>query len=129
MFCFTAGALLDAFAELQPALLEAARECWRVSVARPGLDARIVEIDAASFGALEDISIDYAVMESGRQRRRGAGELRLERHRLVERDPGESSSATRTATPSGRGVLVDVTNSFVQSEGRMVAAVGIENTW
>src|SRR5689334_17235436 len=61
MFCFTARAMLDAFARYAPAVLEAVRPVWSTIAAKPG--GAMLEIDAAQFAAVPDISIDYAVME------------------------------------------------------------------
>ena len=60
MFCFTAGTLLAAFRAHCPALYAAAEACWAASRGEAGLTT---EIDADSFAALDDISIDYAIME------------------------------------------------------------------
>lgn len=61
MFCFTAGAVLAAFRAHSPALFAAGEACWAASRSEGG--AMTTEIDADSFAALEDISIDYAIME------------------------------------------------------------------
>ena len=60
MFCFTAGAALAAFREHCPALFAAGEACWAAS---RGEGSATTEIDADSFAGLEDISIDYAIME------------------------------------------------------------------
>lgn len=127
MFCFTAGRVLEAFGAFQPRLLEAARECWSTSTARAGVDSSIVEIDPATFGALDDISIDYAVMEK-------APNVAVVRASFDWSDIGSWSAIHQAVSSDAQGnsvvgeaVLVDVKNSFVQSDGRMVAAVGVEN--
>jgi mannose-1-phosphate guanylyltransferase len=62
MFCFRAVDMLRAFDTLKPELAAAGRACWVASRdKRVGDDA--VELDKATFGALESISIDYAIFE------------------------------------------------------------------
>jgi mannose-1-phosphate guanylyltransferase/mannose-6-phosphate isomerase len=127
MFCFTAGAILREFEAHQPALLKAARACWEASNNRAEADSHIVEIDGASFGELADISIDYAVMEK-------AANVAIVPASFDWSDIG-SWSAMHEAVSSdaagnsvvGEAILVDVKNSYIQADGRLVAAVGIDN--
>ena len=60
MFCFTARAMLAAFAQHAPAVLAAARAALPAGAAR---GEAMLEIDATAFAAAPDVSIDYAVME------------------------------------------------------------------
>lgn len=65
MFCFTAGALLDALDEHSCEVLSAAKnaiDSIRVEVGQ-GPTSSISRFDAHAFGLQPDISIDYAVME------------------------------------------------------------------
>ena len=127
MFCFSAGRLLEEFAAHQPELLEAAKSCWECSANRAELDSHIVEIDADSFGRLADISIDFAVMEK-------ASNVAVVPAQFDWSDIG-SWSAIHQAVSSdscgnsviGEAILVDVSNTYIQSEGRLVAAVGMNN--
>lgn len=85
------------------------------------------EMPAETFNAVPDISVDYAVME------------RSARVAVVPVDIGWSDigswSAIRDmAEPDdennraiGEVIFVDSINSYVQSEDRLVAAVGIDN--
>lgn len=127
MFCFTAGKVLEAFAAHQPEMLESARACWESSANRPELDASIVELDAASFGSLADISIDYAIMEK-------ASNVAVVRAGFDWSDIGSWSAIHQAVTSDasgnsvvGEAILVDVSNSYVQTDGRLVAAVGLDN--
>jgi mannose-1-phosphate guanylyltransferase/mannose-6-phosphate isomerase len=127
MFCATVGALLAALREHQPALLESARACWKACASRAELDSHIVEIDAAAFGALPDISIDFAVMEK-------AANVAVVKARFGWSDIGSwnaihdvlRSDATGNSVV-GEAILVDVANTYVQAEGRIVAAVGVRD--
>lgn len=59
MFCFTAGAIIDAFEKHSPDVLDAANETMATAQIQPGQ----VRFNAHAFGLQPDISIDYAVME------------------------------------------------------------------
>ncbi|MBK8066469.1 MAG: mannose-1-phosphate guanylyltransferase/mannose-6-phosphate isomerase [Rhodanobacteraceae bacterium] len=123
MFCFAAGALLESMAQTCPALLAAARACY----ARVDADAMPIEFDRDSFAALPDISVDYAVME--RATRRAVVPASFDWNdigswkAISELDPGDADG-NRTQGPA---VLVDSRNCYVQSKGRLVAAVGVDD--
>jgi mannose-1-phosphate guanylyltransferase/mannose-6-phosphate isomerase len=122
MFCFRARALLDAAAASCPDALETARACHLAT----DRGARVVEFAGASFRAIPEISIDYAVMERAT-------------HRAVVpatfdwNDIGSWTAVAEQAAPDARGnrvvgeaVLVDADDCFVQAETRAVALVGVE---
>jgi mannose-1-phosphate guanylyltransferase / mannose-6-phosphate isomerase len=127
MFCFSVRAILAAFAEHQPALLEAARATTEASVARTEHGSRVVDIDAATFERLPDISVDFAVMEK-------AANVAVVKASFDWSDIG-SWNAIHDVLGSdaegngivGEAILVDVKNTYIQSEGRLVAAIGVEN--
>jgi mannose-1-phosphate guanylyltransferase/mannose-6-phosphate isomerase len=62
-FMFSARTLLDEYAEVDGASIEAVRE----AVANAGTDLGFVTLDAEAFGRVDAISIDYAVMEKTAQ--------------------------------------------------------------
>src|SRR5438046_434974 len=62
MFAFTPAAILAALARHAPGVLASTRPIVNALV--EGGSAGMLEIDAAQFAAVPDISIDYAVMES-----------------------------------------------------------------
>jgi mannose-1-phosphate guanylyltransferase len=66
MFCFTAKTLLAAYEEHAPDVLAAARKTFDATSAAARDPQELLEIDAASFAEVPDISIDYAVMERAR---------------------------------------------------------------
>lgn len=70
MFCFTAGALLDAMAQHAPEVFQAAEQAQAASTTKPGqgnaTTEAVTRFDLHTFGLLPDISIDYAVMERAR---------------------------------------------------------------
>jgi mannose-1-phosphate guanylyltransferase len=65
MFCFTAGALLDALAQHSPEVLDAAQATSASAQTQQGSGCThaITRFDAHTFARQPDISIDYAVME------------------------------------------------------------------
>ena len=127
MFCFQAGAILAAMAEHAPEVLQQAEACWAVSRAAPLRDDIAIEIDSATFAAVPNISIDYAVMEKARN------------VAVVPADFGWSDIGSWNAISDlveadaegnrvvGEAVLVGTRDTFVQSDGRLVAAVGVRD--
>jgi len=127
MFCFQVGAILAALAEHAPEVLRQAEACWAASRSAPLRDGIAVEIDSVTFGAVPSISIDYAVMEKANN------------VAVVPADFGWSDigswNAISDLVPAdaegnrvvGDAILVGVRNTFVQSEGRLIAAVGVHD--
>jgi len=77
----------------------------------------------------EDISIDYAVMETLEQRQRGAVRNGLERHWLVAVHQRTTPRPTHAATAfMAKPSCTKWTNCFIRSEdGRMIGAVGVQD--
>lgn len=123
MFCFTAGAMLAALRECAPAVLAAVERTFSATA----FDKDPAVLDAAAFALVPDISIDYAVME------------RVAKVAVVPvgfdwSDIGSWSALAELVEPDDRGnrtscetVLVDADNCYVQSDSRMIAAIGVEN--
>ncbi|VWM19944.1 mannose-1-phosphate guanylyltransferase [Burkholderia lata] len=128
MFCFTAGTMLRELAEHCPHILEAVKACIDVSPSSvsTGGGAQI-RLEPNSFGAVPDVSVDYAVME------------KCQHGSVVPCSIGWSDVGSWTAlgdlaTPDehgnrvdGEALLVDVKNSYLQSSERLIGAVGVEN--
>ena len=74
MFCFTPRAILAALAAHAPQVLDAVTPVWAAIDAKG--NGRMLEIDAALFAAVPDISIDYAVMEKAAEGRPGVVAVR-----------------------------------------------------
>jgi mannose-1-phosphate guanylyltransferase/mannose-6-phosphate isomerase len=123
MFCFRIGSLLEAARDVAPDLLEAAL-ATSAGATDNGVD---IAFDPASFAALPDISIDYAIME------------RAQRRAVVPASFGWSDigswNAVGELSPAdaegnrvqGQTVLVDARGCIVQGAERVVALVGTEN--
>jgi mannose-1-phosphate guanylyltransferase/mannose-6-phosphate isomerase len=124
MFCFGAQAFLNALKDCAPGVYEKARACW-LATSKNGGDK--IDLDDAGFAAIEDVSIDYAVMEKHR-------DVAVVRASFDWNDIG-SWNAVGDLTPAdadgnrlcGETVLVDTHDCYIQSDGRVVAAVGVDN--
>ena len=122
MFCFRADAILQAMSEQAGHILAAVQASWHAS--ETGNDP--IELDMLSFKAVPSDSIDYAVME------------RAPRRAVVPVNCGWSDIGSWQAISDlyetdgagnqvqGHAVLIDARDTFVQSEHRLVAAVGVE---
>ncbi|HUW36069.1 MAG TPA: mannose-1-phosphate guanylyltransferase/mannose-6-phosphate isomerase [Rhodocyclaceae bacterium] len=126
MFCVRADTMLRALAGHAPELHAAALACFAASVARrENAAGGTFELDPASFAALPDISIDYAVMER-------ADNAAVVRAAFDWSDIGSWSALAALTPPDadgnrveGEALLIDSTELYVRSEGRLVAGVGL----
>jgi mannose-1-phosphate guanylyltransferase/mannose-6-phosphate isomerase len=122
MFCFKASVILKALAAHAPALLNAAQAVWQNSET----NGDKTELKA-SFAELENISIDYAVME------------KAENIAVIPGDFGWSDIGSWSAvanalqadgdgnTSTGQTIVIDSQNTHIESQGRLVAAIGLSN--
>ncbi len=124
MFCFGAGTFLDALQVCAPELHHKAKACWDASTQRVGDK---IELDQERFGALPDISVDYAVMEKH-------GNVAMVKAGFDWNDIGSWSALGELTAADAQGnriqgeaVVMDAHDCYIQSDSRMVAAVGIKN--
>ena len=127
MFCFTAGNILKAMAQHCPAVLSATQACLEQSRQASGKSFCQIELDATTFSAVPDISIDYAVMEKSDQ------------VAVVPCSIGWSDIGSWTALGDlltadangnrvqGEALLHATRNCTIQSPDRFVGTVGVEN--
>lgn len=125
MFCFKAGVFLAELAKHAPEVAKAVDACW--ATMQPLNNAQMAEIPAELFKTALDISIDYAVMENSDKVAVVPGDFGWSDigswnaiRDLVEPDAGQNRAL-------GDAIFVDSTNTFVQSEDRLVATVGIHD--
>ncbi|MEX0958189.1 MAG: mannose-1-phosphate guanylyltransferase/mannose-6-phosphate isomerase [Burkholderiales bacterium] len=123
MFVFRADRYLEELGKFQPEVLKASKQAWDGRAQ----DLDFCRLDEPAFAACPSISIDYAVME------------KTDAAAVVEADIGWSdigswSSLWQASTPDPLGnvsvgdVHLDkVTNSYVRADGRMVAAIAVDN--
>jgi mannose-1-phosphate guanylyltransferase len=128
MFAFTAGAILATFARYAPEVVDALRPVWEQLAAKSGESA--LEIDAATFAATPNISIDYAVME----RAAADGNVAVVRGDFDWSDVGSWQSISELTAAdahgnrgSGERVAIDTRDTFIHSEDRIVATIGVDN--
>ena len=123
MFCFRASAILEAFAVYNPALLEAAREVWKST--RPEGDK--MELPA-SFAALENISIDYAVMEKAKNIAVIPGDFDWSDigawKAVAEAIPADADGNTSNNCQT---IVIDSRNTHIETKDRLVAVIGLNN--
>ena len=123
MFCFRAGTFLEELARLAPDIHAGAAQCWEAIAAKEDH----VHLSQEIFAKIPDISVDYAVMEKS------------DRVAVVPASFGWSDvgswKAVSELTPAdkagnralGEALFVDSRNCYVQSDSRLVAAVGVDS--
>lgn len=127
MFCFRVDTLLSELERHAPELLACAVACHEASTGNEMGDVVQRELSSKHFAAFQDISIDYALMERSEcvavipaafdwSDIGSWGALSA----LVEPD-AENNRAAADA------VFVDTRNTYVQSDGRLVATVGVSD--
>ena len=123
MFCFRVDQVLAAFKQWAPEVLKTAELCN----SSMDVQADPMEIPADVFSQCPSISIDYALMEkadncavvSGAFGWSDIGSWKAISELYESDDTGNRIR--------GKAVLVDSRNCFVQSETRLVAAVGLDD--
>jgi len=127
MFCFTAATLLEQMQKHCPDILDAARACLEKSRIAEGQGCTQLELDAESFKSVPDNSIDYALMEK-------SDRVAVVPCAIGWSDIGSWNALGALTEPDDQGnrirgeaVLRDVSNCYIQSEDRLVGAVGVES--
>jgi mannose-1-phosphate guanylyltransferase / mannose-6-phosphate isomerase len=121
MFCFRAVTFLDELGRHAPDILDGVKRCWEATVIK---DDR-ADLPQELFAAVPDISIDYAVMEKSPR-------VAVVPAAFAWSDIGSWRAVSDLVAPDPSGnraqgecLFVDSENCYVQSSGRMVAAVGV----
>jgi mannose-1-phosphate guanylyltransferase len=127
MFCFTAGSMQKALQSLCPDVYTAVESCVAQSRQARGDGFYQLELQADSFQRVPDISIDYAVMER-------ASNISVVPCAIGWSDIGSWAAISELAPSDERGnrvqgevYLHDVDNCFIQSESRLIGAVGVKD--
>jgi mannose-1-phosphate guanylyltransferase/mannose-6-phosphate isomerase len=127
IFCFAAGTMLEQMEKHCPAILSATRVCIEQSRLATGDGFSQLELDAAAFKNVPDDSIDYAVMEKSDQ-------VAVVPCNIGWSDIGSWNAVGDLTAADGNGnriegeaQLHDVNNCYIQSNERMVGAVGVSN--
>ena len=124
MFCFKAGAVLDELAQHAPDVLKASEACWAAMSENATRHESMLEIPAEAFAEVPDISVDYAIMERSTK-------VAVVPANFGWSDIGSWNAVSGLVAPDadnnravGEAIFVDSKNTFIQSEDRLVAAVG-----
>jgi mannose-1-phosphate guanylyltransferase/mannose-6-phosphate isomerase len=123
MFCFTAGAAVDAFRKHAPDVLRAVEAA--IGATDYGKEPPVIA--EAEFARAPDISFDYAVMEKAERRAvvRGTFDWNDIGSWTALAELTQADAAGNRV--NGEAVLVDARQCFIQSGHRIVAAVGVED--
>lgn len=126
MFCFSVNTMARALEKHAGEIASRANDAWKAGSHSDDSGA-VFQLEAKSFGAMPDISIDYAVMEK-------AANIAVVPADLGWSDIGSWEAMSDLVEPDsngnkviGRAVLVDSRENFIQSEQRLIATVGVEN--
>lgn len=123
MFAFKVGTFLQELAKFNPKMLEVCREAY----ATAQVDTDFVRINRDVFAVCPSDSIDYAVME------------KTDQARVIPLDAGWNDVGSWSAlwdviekdafgnAIRGDVMTVDTHNSFIHSENKLVAAIGIDD--
>ena len=123
MFLFAAKRYLEELGRLEPTMLEGCRK----ALAQGARDLDFIRLDEKIFAQIDSQSIDYAVME------------RIDDAAVVPVDIGWSDIGSWSALwelsekdANGNSIIgdvtaIEVTNSYIRSEGRLVTAVGLQD--
>ncbi|PRC91459.1 mannose-1-phosphate guanylyltransferase/mannose-6-phosphate isomerase [Solimicrobium silvestre] len=127
MFCFMAGTILQAMEQHCPEILASTKVCMEQSRIAQADGFSQLELDADSFAAIPDNSIDYAVMEK-------SNHVAVVPCDIGWNDIGSWDSLGNLTVPDEQGNRLDgqtmlhkVENCYIQSKGRMVGVVGVSN--
>jgi mannose-1-phosphate guanylyltransferase len=127
MFCMTAETAMAELKRYAPTVLEAVEKSLQVSRRLEGAGQYQIDLDPATFKQADSISIDYALME------------KTTHAAIVACDIGWSDIGSWNAlgdlipqdangnSLEGETYLHDVTNTYIQASGRLIAAVGVDN--
>jgi mannose-1-phosphate guanylyltransferase len=125
MFCFTPNTLLKVANDIAPSLAKQVETCWAASKPEDIVDS--FTLDKTTMAAIEDISLDYAIMEKAPNV--------VSVNASFDWDDVGSWDAMAKHFPEdehgnaaqGKAIFVDSKNNFVFGRERLIAAVGLDN--
>jgi len=127
MFCFTAGSLLREMEKYNPQIVADMRVCLEKSRRLEGGGCSQVVIDPETFMTVAEDSIDYAVMEK-------SDHVAVVPCNIDWSDIGSWSTLGDLVPADDNGnrvqgevILHDTNDCTIQSDGRLVAALGVKN--
>jgi len=127
MFCFSVGTLLQQMEQHCPQILTATRACMEQSRSTKGKGFKELVLNSDTFGDVPDESIDYALMEKSEQ-------VAVVSCNIGWSDIGSWAALGDLTAPDidgnriqGDALLHETHHCTVQSNDRLVGAVGVEN--
>jgi mannose-1-phosphate guanylyltransferase/mannose-6-phosphate isomerase len=124
MFLFRAEAFLEAMKKADPQLYDKSRAAWQ---AAPSAAGDRIDLPEKEFAGLPDISVDYAVMEKH-------ADVVVVQAAFDWNDIGSWNALGALSAADANGnrtqgdtVLLDARDCYIQTDTRVVAAVGVEN--
>jgi mannose-1-phosphate guanylyltransferase len=127
MFCFKAQTLIDEMTQHAPLILSSVRVALANAKISKGAQFFRCELEAQTFQAVPDDSIDYALMEKTQH----AAVVPCD---IGWSDIGSWRSMSAMCTKNNQGnslkgevILHDVNNCYIRAEERMIGAVGVED--
>jgi len=125
IFCFAAGSVLEEFKMHAPDLYLRALACWEAS--RGENSGAMTEIDPGTFAEVPEDSFDYAVLEK-------SDDVAVVPATFGWSDVGSWNSMSDLVSPDdegnrivGEALLLGVSDTYIRSDNRMVAAIGVDN--
>jgi mannose-1-phosphate guanylyltransferase / mannose-6-phosphate isomerase len=126
MFCYGADKFLAVASKVAPDLAAAVANTWSATVQSAGA-GDMLEIDGKSLQSVPNISVDYAVMER-------ASNVAVVPCEFGWSDIGSWAAMSELVAPDsdgnrvvGEAILVDSSNTYVLSDGRLVAGIGLDD--
>jgi mannose-1-phosphate guanylyltransferase len=127
MFCMTAETAMAELKRYAPTVLEAVEKSLQVSRRLEGAGQYQIDLDATTFKQADSISIDYALMEKTTHAAIVACNIGWSDigswNALGDLIPQDANGNSL----EGETYLHDVTNTYIQASGRLIAAVGVDN--
>ncbi len=127
MFLFTIDAILEEMGSLCPEMLNAVKTCMEASHQSEYNTSIQFELDKATFEQVPNESIDYAVMEKSQR-------VAVVPCDIGWTDVGSWQTVAKLTEPDSNGnrilgeaCLLDVNDCYIQSDNRMVGAIGVDN--
>lgn len=126
MFCFKADVIINQIEKCSPDIFSAISHAWQSSQKHRFLTDAI-EIDADTFDKADNISIDYAIMEKTQDAVVVACDFTWSDIGCWSAISGLSQADEMGNRIKGDAVVIDTTNSFIQSSDRMLTVLGLDN--
>ena len=127
MFCFRVTDILQAMRKYCPNVLTGVEECLHSSRSSTSKGFVEIELDADTFLKVPDISIDYAVMEKADNVSVVACDIGWDDIGSWNAISNMTAKDERANHVRGEVYLHDVDNCTIQSENRVIGAVGIKD--